>query len=226
MERNGDLIGTFERKQRMRALYRGEIMINSELGDIQKLIDEDRKAEAAERYFDVFRVIRAHCRVNRLISALLLLLIAVCLFAIVCDLHAPQRKFMKESSNLPCLFCLAVFISAANIYGLTVAVWDGLPRNIGGKYSPLARPCRCRLSNGLYCRKIFFIFATIGIRAMVASSRRIHIPGKYRFYHVEENQYVSCNGFQKNAPAATAANRQYPGLDCCATNVRTFLHQH
>ena len=49
MERNGDLIGTFERKQRMRALYRGEIMINSELGDIQKLIDEDRKAEAAER---------------------------------------------------------------------------------------------------------------------------------------------------------------------------------
>lgn len=95
MERNGDLIGTFERKQRMRALYRGEIMINSELGDIQKRIDEDRKAEAAERYFDVFRVIRAHCRVNRLISALLLLLIAVCLFAIVCDLHAPQRKIYE-----------------------------------------------------------------------------------------------------------------------------------
>ena len=95
MERNGDLIGTFERKQRMRALYRGEIMINSELGDIQKLIDEDRKAEAAERYFDVFRVIRAHCRVNRLISARLVLLIAFGRFAIVCDRHAPQRKIYE-----------------------------------------------------------------------------------------------------------------------------------
>lgn len=51
MERNGDLIGTFERKQRMRALYRGEIMINSELGDIQKLIDEDRKGGSGGALF-------------------------------------------------------------------------------------------------------------------------------------------------------------------------------
>ena len=138
----------FERKQRMRALSGDDFAIDKALDQIQALIAAENKAEAAARFYEVFCVMRAYCRMNRFIFALLLLLAAVSLAAVLREPRAPLAE------NYFWFFLMSLYVAFGRFY-------------IGNKYVRLAsRHSTIGLHRPKFWRQVYEIGAALQMPAI------------------------------------------------------------